>query len=246
MLILNAADFMGLLEILFKHEMEIARTRGPLPASMEGGKQAAYETLRARCDTLSLPVTKGMTEYILKSSTREELAEAFRQIGRTMHQELRHRHFYEPEAKYYQYLFEPELFGRTIFRNFPSANEDIFEAGMCLALERATACVMHLMRVLEVGLTALAKKLGIAPQNDWGRYLGAIEKELKVRYETAGARTPDEQFYSATAFNFDQLRRAWRNPTMHVENSYSPERAKEILESVRSFMIHLAENGLRE
>jgi len=38
----------------------------------------------------------------------------------------------------------------------------------------------------------------------------------------------------------DGVRIAWRNPTMHIENSYSPERAEEILIGVRALMRHLA------
>jgi len=38
----------------------------------------------------------------------------------------------------------------------------------------------------------------------------------------------------------DSVRVAWRNPTMHIENSYSPERAEEILVATRSLMRHLA------
>jgi hypothetical protein len=43
----------------------------------------------------------------------------------------------------------------------------------------------------------------------------------------------------------DNVRRAWRNPTMHPDRSYSVERAEEILQSVKSFMRHLA-TKLRE
>ena len=56
------------------------------------------------------------------------------------------------------------LFGPDVFNNFSSANDDIDEAGKCLALGRGTACVMHLMRVLEVGLAALASALGANKQ----------------------------------------------------------------------------------
>jgi hypothetical protein len=99
---------------------------------------------------------------------------------------------------------------------------------------------MHLSRVAEVGLRALAAKLDVKPQNDWGKYLTEINDELDKRYKKSGARSEDEQFYAEAALAFDRMRRVWRNPSMHVDKSYSPERAKEILEAVRSFMKHLA------
>ncbi len=123
---------------------------------------------------------------------------------------------------------------------FSTANEDIAEAGKCLACGRATACVMHLNRVMEVGLKALAAAGGVGPQNNWGKYLSEIEQELQRRMKASGARTADEQFYAEAHAMFDSVRRAWRNPTMHVAKTYTEERAEEILIAVRSFMRHLA------
>lgn len=131
-------------------------------------------------------------------------------------------------------------FGKEVFENFGSANEDISEAAKCLALQRGTACVMHLNRALEVALIALGSALKIGKQNDWGSWLRKIKEELEARFKAAGARTLDEQFYSEAAFEFEALKRAWRNPSMHVDRTYSPERANEIFNSVRSFMRHLA------
>ena len=99
---------------------------------------------------------------------------------------------------------------------------------------------MHLMRGHEVALAALAKTLGIQPQNDWGTYLRKIETEIGQRTKAAGARSSDEQFYAEAAANFDRLRRAYRNPTMHPDKTYSMERAEEILLATKSFMAHLA------
>ena len=58
--------------------------------------------------------------------------------------------------------------------------------------------------------------------------------------QASGARTPTGQFYAEAHITFDALRRAWRNPTMRVDNSYTSERAHEILQSVGIFIKHLA------
>lgn len=150
------------------------------------------------------------------------------------------------ESKHSDYFNNPQFFdsqdvgSNKVSGQFPAAAEDIAEAGKCLACGRSTACVMHLSRIVEVGLRALANALGITPQNDWGRYLSEIDKELEKRFKGAGARTADEQFYSEAALTVDSVRRAWRNPTMHIEKTYTLERAEEILIAVRSFMRHLA------
>ncbi len=148
------------------------------------------------------------------------------------------------DASYYTPA-EP-LFGSDVFNAFASANDDVVESGKCLAVGRGTACVMHLMRVAEVALKGLGKSLGVGPQNDWGSYLRKIEEELSKRAKTAGARTPVEQFYAEAATRFDHLRRAWRNPSMHVDRSYSPERAEEIFLALKSFVRHLADNKISE
>src|SRR5205823_5048579 len=147
-------------------------------------------------ENLELPVTGATARNMLgRADTSEKLRTAMLQIGNTLFMELDKRKFYGPLERYTKY-FEPEqLFGAEVFNNFASANDDIYEAGTCLALERATACVMHLMRVLEAGLAALAKAVGISKQNDWGAYLRKIGAELDARAKASGARTADEQFY---------------------------------------------------
>jgi len=151
------------------------------------------------------------------------------------------------EPDHVRYLENAQFFDPTddpkkpkVSVNFPSAGEDISEAGKCLACGRGTACVMHLQRVMEVGLEVLAKTLGSGPKNDWGKYLEAIDKELQARMKASGARTPEEQFYAEAHATFDSVRRAWRNPSMHVDRAYTQEHAEEILIAARSFMRHLA------
>lgn len=89
-------------------------------------------------------------------------------------------------------------------------------------------------------MVALATTLGVSRQDDWGGYLRKITEELTVRMKAAGKRTDDEEFFAEAAINFEYLKRTWRNRTMHVDKTYSPDRAREILEAVKSFMSHLA------
>jgi hypothetical protein len=88
-------------------------------------------------------------------------------------------------------------------------------------------------RVQECGLIALAGAVGVSRQNDWGKYLAAIDAELQNRLTLSGPKNPDDQFYAEGRITFDAVRRAWRNPTMHVEKTYTMERAEEIMISVK-------------
>lgn len=139
-------------------------------------------------------------------------------------------------------LWKPKdpIFGQVALDAFPSAQEDIEEAAKCLAVERGTACVMHLMRATEVPLKALAGALNVGSQNDWGSYIREIDRELDARLRASGKRTPDEAFYAEIVHAFDRVKRAWRNSSMHVDKTYTPERATDIFESIKSFMAHLA------
>jgi len=185
----------------------------------------------------SIKVAKNL---VLGRTTAENLHRGYEQLANSVMLELEGRKFYGPLRSFEQYYEQPKLFGDDVFDKLPSANNDIFEAGTCLALERGTACVMHLMRVVEVGIKVLADTLGVGKQNDWGSYLREIDKALAERLKASGKRTPDEQFYAEVRVTLDGVRMAWRNPTMHIENTYSPERAEQILISVRSLMQHLA------
>jgi hypothetical protein len=129
---------------------------------------------------------------------------------------------------------------------FQSAAVDIEEAGKCLALSRATACVFHLMRVMEAGLRALAGSLkdpDLDPKRNptWDAMLKKCRTELA---KPVSQRVPewvaDEPFFSGAATRLMGVKDAWRNPTMHVEISYTEDQGLDVWNHVAAFMKHLA------
>ena len=54
-----------------------------------------------------------------------------------------------------------DLFGKPVSEAFPSAKEDIKEAGHCMAFDLHTAAVFYLMRIAERGMRALAIHLKV-------------------------------------------------------------------------------------
>lgn len=210
----------------------------------------AFDSFEKDARKYALPFTanqfRRMADRCRTGCSHSEMVQMISEALNRIEDECRERLMLMVEPKYIDYIEDPQFFdspgkhANRVSVQFPSAAEDIAESGICLALGRSTACVMHLSRVLEVGLQALANAVGVTKQNDWGRYLKLIDDELTNRIKAAGARTPDEQFYAEARASFDDMRRAWRNPTMHVDKVYSSARAEEILISVRSFMRHLA------
>lgn len=140
----------------------------------------------------------------------------------------------------------PNLFGPEVADAFPSAIQDVEEAGKCLAFGRSTACVFHLMRVMEHGLRVLGDSLNEqsldANKNPtWDRILDRADRELAKTADkrTDGWRKKGDFFADAIA-NLRAVKVAWRNPSMHVRGTYDPEKAQDIWNAVGGFMRQLA------
>jgi hypothetical protein len=243
MLTLDARRFANLIFALTYLQMDLRKQKSSdalMPETKAFLKKSAEE-MAVDFESLELTTSAEMIRHAFdKCEDCDALFKALDMVRNTFFIELNRRKFYAPGRDFMKYYEQSSLFGNEVFSNFASANEDIQEAGTCLALERATACVMHLNRALEVSLRALANALSVGPQSNWGAYLSKIDKELETRVRTSGARSSEEQFYAEAAANFDRLRRAYRNPTMHPERTYSIERAEEILLGTKAFMAHLA------
>jgi len=148
-------------------------------------------------------------------------------------------------AKYYRPSVPP--FGQKVFDQFPSARSDVLEAGTCLALERNTAAVFHIMRVMELALKALAAELGIAYASGWGAYLNQITKIVDSDWKSKTLAEREKQpFYKQAAGDLQSMKIAWRNPTVHVERTYEADEAEQIYLSAKQFMNRLADAGLAE
>lgn len=152
----------------------------------------------------------------------------------------------QANADYYEQV---NLFGDEVFNNFASANFDIEEAGKCLATERHTACVMHLQRVLEVGLKAYGKLLAVtylSPQPSWGEVLRLTGEEIRERNNRHSPKNwnskEEKEFCEGIQPFLVAVKNAWRNTSMHADKVYNEEIAKEIFDAVRGFMRHLAEH----
>jgi len=131
---------------------------------------------------------------------------------------------------------------------FPSIVLDLEEAKKCSALSRYTASVFHLMRVIETGLRALGKSLNdnsLDPKTNptWEKILRRCDTELQ---KPLAHRSPqwqqNEHFFSEATANIRAVKDAWRNPTLHVEQVYDEERARDVFNAVTAFMRHLATN----
>ena len=213
------------------------------------------EQLHGQLEDLGLPVSAKKADQIriaLTLTGPDERSSAWGHLITGYCKELRERvaHELEGRAIYYvsdhvDLLSESPLFGDHVDEAFPSAQYDISEAGRCLAFRRQTACVVHLMRALEFGLSNLATTLGMNLTNkNWDTIINDIEKEVRSRNKGSHGekwKNEDEPFFSEAAAHFRLIKNAWRNHAAHARTKYTDEEAKEIYESVRAFMRHLSQ-----
>jgi len=139
--------------------------------------------------------------------------------------------------------------GQEVLNKFPSASYDIDEAVKCRVLGRYTACVMHLMRVCEVGLKAYGTSLNVmaqikSAQADWGTILRIANDEIQKLNKSGDPTwtTDKRRFFEETHAYFHSVRVAFRNRSMHADQQYGYVRAKEIYEAVRVWVRFMAEH----
>ena len=210
--------------------------------------------LHGHLEELNLAVSskKALLLYLVLTSSSNDSPAAAGQVIKQYSEDLRERIADELEGKTFLHvsdragmLSDPLPFGGAVDKAFPSAQYDILEAGRCLVLKRSTACVVHLMRLLEVGLSSLATALDVNHTDEnWKNILDRIQKEIGSRDKATHGekwKNEDEPFFSGAASHFLLIKNAWRNHAMHGRDKYTEEQAEEIYGSVRSFMRHLSE-----
>lgn len=213
----------------------------------------AFKRIGSGCDYLNLSAAKQACDDIIDVTSKDSLPKA----GEIQSLLIELNKRIEIELKAHAYLCIPKedtAFYKTPVEGwkdaiaaFPSATFDIEEASKCLALQRNTACVFHLMRVMGAGITALGKSLE-EPTLDashnltWGNILRRCTRELSTDFKK---RSPvwqsDSQFFAEATAKLLAAKDAWRNPNAHeIGQKYEDEETMDIYQAVRSLMRRLS------
>ncbi len=143
-----------------------------------------------------------------------------------------------PGGREKYYNSSESIFGKDVANKFPELVEDISEAGNCFALDRYTACVFHLMRVMEKSVQKFAAKVDILPSDTydekWQTILNTIRGKINSLYPKHS--DPTRIKYESIVAHLETIKIAWRNPTMHPKITYTEEEAKALLDAVRIFI----------
>lgn len=155
-----------------------------------------------------------------------------------MEMELRHKRLVRVPGFREEYCDRKMAFGEEVRFAFPSTERDTIEAGNCYAVGLETACVFHLMRVVDRGIHVLAEDMGIELTNEpWGRILDKIESELReIQKHKSDPRWESRDFYSQRVVELRTIKEAWRDPVAHRSVFYSAKEAETVMSYTEKFM----------
>jgi len=190
----------------------------------------------------------------LKMLTYNSAYHELKELREALHQDLYKRFallLTDEERVYFDKVYP---FGRQVYDNFESARQDIREACNCYALDRPTACVFHLTRVLERGLFVLVQdpKMGItlkdAREETWETLINKIESFIKdvQNQKRSLQKGQDLELYSGAAMQFRYFKDHWRNPISHCRTVYDAAQALSSMAKVQELMVYLAMVGMKE
>jgi len=215
-------------------------------ATMDIGVAALAELAR-EVDRLKLDSARKQLERIKLAIVGDESQRlplsAVQPMVRELHQrmcdELDGRFFlFLPTENVPLYRQSGPLFGADVEAKFPEMSEDIAEAGKCLALNRGTAAVFHLMRTMEIAVQRFGANLGVAlaTEKNWQNILDEINKALKGLDQ----KLPQTKAFAEASAHLYNVKLCWRNAVMHPKQTYTPDEARSLYEAVRVFMRDLA------
>lgn len=218
-------------------------------------------TLQETLVELGLPVSARKAKRLLDfiEDSRQEGSETISAcklkenadvLSSTIVDELEGYHMMSIPSNRSQFYENQGMFlGEKVLRQFPELVEDASEAENCFALARYTACVFHLMRLLERVVQRIGRRLKIKElhKKTWGQILGEIRNKLdQLKKDSNNKGKPKKQETRIIMINgwyalLDAICRATRNPTMHprltdIKATYTESEAKDVMDRVRSFL----------
>ncbi|MBV1918794.1 MAG: hypothetical protein KUG65_12150 [Sphingomonadaceae bacterium] len=221
---------------------------------------AQVQELEGLAVSLSLPATHGSAVRLSEIIGRltplseeqsagdlglsEQIAFTLHSLHTTLTDELRSVHFVSIVNDHIEYLDDDiSVFGEAVDKKFPKMVGDISEAAKCLAFGRNTACVFHLMRVMEHCVQRLGRKLKVKVDVDtatWYKIGNGINKAVSAMHAQTAAQQAKKQKYALAYANLDGVRMAWRNDVMHPKATYTEEEARNVFSHVGAFLKSLA------
>lgn len=137
------------------------------PADSTGFLRSELDSLLPHLLILNEQLTRIATVRLSKRLAGEnmkygDVAENIEDITKRLSDELSFTKTFVLEQERHGYYDSPSpIFGEDVRDKFVGSSFEIDEAAKCFALSRPTACVFHLMRVMEIAVRAVARCLAI-------------------------------------------------------------------------------------
>jgi hypothetical protein len=210
------------------------------------------ELARNYAEKLSLPLTQKQVDRLAKdiwenTGSYEGILAGLTDLTTRFSDELVLYHIPSEHQDFFEHA--TRKLGDEVLSRFPEARFDLEEGGKCLALGRATACVFHLSRAVEVGLCYISKEAqkyqimcpASGSTRSWERWLNPIEAELgKDRKQKTDDWNAVEPNYATIVSLLRAVSAAWRYPTLQGEAKYTVEEARDIFDATNEFMQYAA------
>jgi hypothetical protein len=204
--------------------------------------------LQSISDTFPLPKARARVNAILERETQSAIVPTALQalVGQVLHELGEDVVEWWPVAIPYKkmgLLTSNWLENTTLRSKSPRVMDELRTAAHCLVFGESTACVFHLMRVMDFAAKLIARSLSIADAERlmWGDIAQAIERELRKRHGDKDWRAA-EPFYARAMVAILSFSTGYRSPAMHdVNEIYNEEKAQYLLTIVREFIFTLAE-----
>ena len=224
-------------------KLERSTKINPDSAAKETDPGKVLVAILGNCKAIGLSVSARCVDSALESvaagTTVGNYVDLISQLENTILWEMEDRLFMFVPPDRAPFYNNGDLFGAAVNTKFPDIQFDVTEAGNTYASGRSTACVFHLMRVMERATQDFGTALDVTltDQKNWQNILDEINKEIR-KLPAKDVRT---MALAEAATNLYNVKVAWRNPTMHPKQTYTLEEAENIFMAVKSFMQNLAE-----
>jgi hypothetical protein len=240
MLQVNASVFVALMnELVMAQKLDLDED-ARLPRDAKKLLRKILSNICGHCADMELDISAAQAMQMMAQVNLNNFGEIKQEIATLqtcVYRELERKLFFCIPASHERFFQDPALFGDKVDRKFKRVKKDVSEAGKCFSLGRYTACVLHLMRVMEVAVRAFADKLDIdlAGVKMWGKILEKIDDAIE-----AMPPSPAKSRYREWYIHLRNVKDVWRNETVHTQRTYGEDEAKEVLTSVDTFMRTIA------
>lgn len=246
----DAATFMKMHRVIagfYRDFIALPEPKGvqwPLDSKIQdadrGEFRRLYEYHKLVCDELGFTASTVTLNKIFEcldnaSSTYKQYFALGPELGDRLVDEVSCRQFIALSPKEAEHYAAPQAGWGEVLKIFPTLATDVSEASRCFALGRYTATVFHLMRVMELTVRALSKKLQIKNvERSWGNLLSDVARAVEAMPK---GEARDE--WSEALSLLYHVKQAWRNDVMHPKQTYTEEEAIEVLDATKSFVRYL-------